>query len=73
MSVPFNRELVKLVDWSDTPNPTDWGDFIDEWTAFPDGDHDDQLDAVEGAIDLCDFGGQIDIETGDMYGQDEPE
>jgi predicted phage terminase large subunit-like protein len=33
-------------------------DFLDEIEAFPQGDHDDQVDAVSGAFEKLNFGGE---------------
>jgi len=72
LSVPFDNDNVKLIDWEDTPNQYDWSDFRTEWAGFP-ADHDDQLDAVEMALRQVNFGRDISMLGGDMYGDGESE
>lgn len=61
MSVPFENGQAMLVDH------VDWSDFVAEWLAFPDGGHDDQLDAVEIALQSVNLGGGINAYGGDAY------
>lgn len=63
MSVPFENGQVKVVDH------IDWSDFVAEWLAFPDGRHDDQLDAVEIALQSVNLGGGVTALGGDAYGE----
>ena len=53
-SVPFANERVQIVnhdDPADRPPGQDydprWDAFVNEWLAFPNGTHDDTLDAVD--------------------------
>jgi len=72
MSVPFSNDDVQLLDWSDVPGKdVDWSGFISEWQAFPDGDHDDMLDAVAGALEPCSFGRPAELEGMDLYARDD--
>jgi len=65
LSVPFNNGSVKLVDG------VDWGTFEKEWAAFPDGSHDDQLDALEIALRHTNLKAQLHADTLDPYGDDD--
>ena len=67
LSVPFSNGQVSLIDWRGTPYDMDWSNFRREWAAFPDGSHDDQLDAVSMALDPVDFGTRLPGLSGDMY------
>jgi predicted phage terminase large subunit-like protein len=67
LSIPFGNETVQMLDWGDDR----WQDFVNEWLAFPDGTHDDCLDAVQIAVENAPINsGQTQILSGDMYGQD---
>lgn len=57
LSIPFEAGTILLVDTGE------WSDFTSEWLSFPDGKHDDQLDATEIAVSNC----QLTSNTG-MYG-----
>ena len=46
MSARFESGKVKLLEESGE-SAESWESFVDEWCAFPSGDHDDRLDAVE--------------------------
>jgi len=66
LSIPFGNETIQLLDWGDDR----WQPFVNEWLAFPDGTHDDALDAVEIVVDNSPVDtGQTQILSGDMYGQ----
>lgn len=67
MSVPFSNGNVKLIDWSETQKTVDWSDFRTEWAGWPNGKHDDQLDAVAGALKNVNFGGGYSMQAGDLY------
>lgn len=68
LSVPFDQGLVKLVDWESHDQRTfDWSDFRTEWAGFPNGSHDDQLDAVEMALRHCKLGGTLSMFGSDPY------
>jgi len=69
MSVPFSREACRLVDWSNTRKDVSWSDFKSEWRTFPEGSHDDQLDAVEMALQPVSFGSRVAPEGMDIYGR----
>jgi len=64
LSIPFENDTVRLVDHGDTR----FDDFMSEWIAWPDGSHDDQLDAVEIAVNYADLWGAGSIIGGDLYG-----
>jgi len=70
MSVPFSRDACRVVDWGDTSKDVDWSGFRSEWRTFPEGSHDDQLDAVEMALQPVTFGRQASPEGVDLYGRD---
>lgn len=71
LSVPFNNGNVKLVDWSEVDRDVDWSDFRTEWAGFPNGDHDDQLDAVEMALRHVDFSGGVSMFGANPYNTEE--
>lgn len=75
LSVPFANGQVKIVNHDDPDDRAPgqeydprWNDFVSEWLAFPTGKHDDQLDAVEGALRKVDLGGSIQAYGGSAYG-----
>ena len=67
LGVPFENDSVRLVDG------VDWSDFKNEWAAFPDGSHDDQLDALEIALRHTNLKHQYHAESMDPYGQTDAE
>jgi predicted phage terminase large subunit-like protein len=68
LSIPFGNKTIQLLDWGDDR----WQPFVNEWLAFPDGTHDDALDAVEIVVDNSPVDtGQTQILSGDMYGQND--
>lgn len=68
LSVPFENGTIKLVNFDEQKQADDrWGEFIQEWIAFPEGSHDDLLDAVEIGLRELDVGATFDIEAGDIY------
>jgi phage terminase large subunit-like protein len=74
LSVPFANESIRVVnhdDPDDRPPGQDydprWNAFVEEWLAFPDGTHDDTLDAVEMALRNVSLGGIGNFEGGDAY------
>lgn len=68
MSVLFNSDKVKLIDWDGFDHySVDWGPFESEWRAFPDGNHDDVLDSTAMALEGVNFSGVLDGISGDMY------
>jgi len=70
LSVLFNSDKVKLIDWDEFDNySVDWEPFKGEWRSFPDGDHADVLDSTAGALESVNFGGALDGISGDMYGR----
>lgn len=79
LSVPFSSGRVKLVnhdDPNDRPSGVGydarWKAFVDEWLAFPNGRHDDLLDACEMNIRQLDLGTRISaMEAGSAYGENQ--
>lgn len=69
MSVPFENGTVRLVNFEEDPDRPEerWGEFVQEWIAFPEGTHDDLLDAVEIGMREIDVGTTLNIEAGDLY------
>jgi len=73
LSVPFESDRIRLVNFTKSPAQgldDRWDDFVQEWIAFPDGTHDDMLDAVELALRNIDIGGAYSAEPLDIYGRD---
>ena len=75
LSVPFANERVNIVNHDDPDERTRdqefdprWGEFVAEWLAFPTGSHDDQLDAVEGALRQVNLGTGVQAYGGRAYG-----
>jgi len=74
LSVPFENGDIKLVNFETPPDDgldDRWQQFSQEWIAFPDGTHDDMLDAVELALRNVSLGGTFGGEGVDLYGGDE--
>lgn len=74
LSVPFTNGTVRLVNHDDpehrekgVDHDPRWDAFISEWTSFPNGNHDDLLDAVDMAISQADLGGVGAMTSGDAY------
>jgi predicted phage terminase large subunit-like protein len=67
MSIPFSNKSVRLVDWGDDR----FQPLVDEWLAFPEGSHDDTLDATEIAVSQANLGGGYNILEGEAYERDE--
>jgi len=73
LSVPFENERIRLINFDTQPKEgldDRWQQFIQEWIAFPDGTHDDMLDAVELALRGLSIGQSFGIEGVDVYGRD---
>jgi len=73
LSVPFENERIRLINFDTQPKEgldDRWQQFIQEWIAFPDGTHDDMLDAVELALRGLSIGHSFGIEGVDVYGRD---
>jgi predicted phage terminase large subunit-like protein len=73
LSVPFENDDIRLVNFEQAPAEgldDRWQDFVDEWRAFPDGTHDDMLDAVEIALRNISIGQTFGNEGLDLYGRD---
>jgi len=73
LSVPFESDRIRLINFTKSPEQgldDRWDDFVQEWIAFPDGTHDDMLDAVELALRNIDIGGAYSAEPLDIYGRD---
>jgi len=74
LSVPFENGDIKLVNFNTPPDDgldDRWQQFAQEWIAFPDGTHDDMLDAVELALRNVSLGGTFGGEGVDLYGRGE--
>ena len=74
LSVPFESGRIKLCNFNESPEngpEARWDDFASEWVAFPDGSHDDLLDAVEIALRNVDIGQTFGGDALDMYGRDD--
>jgi len=73
LSIPFENDVIRLVNFADAAaeGPEErWDEFIQEWIAFPDGTHDDILDAVELATRKLSIGQTFGGEGLDLYGRD---
>jgi phage terminase large subunit-like protein len=74
LSVPFANEQVRLVNHEVPDDPAQdhdprWDEFRNEWLSFPNGSHDDLLDAVEMAVRQLNLGGTLtEIDGGHAYG-----
>lgn len=74
MSVPFENDYVQLVNFDEAveDGPEErWSDFVSEWIAFPEGNHDDLLDAAEIALRNVAVGGSFGGVAGDLYGREQ--
>jgi predicted phage terminase large subunit-like protein len=73
LSIPFENGDIRLINF-DAPGddgPEDrWQQFVQEWIAFPDGTHDDMLDAVEIALRGLSIGQTFGADGVDLYGRD---
>lgn len=67
LSVPFSNGSVKLIDWENTEYEYDWTIFRKEWSSFPNGAHDDQLDALEMALRQISFNDGMGIVGGSYH------
>jgi predicted phage terminase large subunit-like protein len=70
MSVPFENGNIKLVNFKQPQDKTPderWSDFLTEWLSFPEGRHDDILDATEIALRNVDLGGYYEAQSGSLY------
>jgi len=67
LSIPFANQSIQLVDWGDSR----FQPLRDEWLAFPEGSHDDTLDAVEIAVSQANLGGGYSMFEGEAYERDE--
>ena len=73
LSVPFENEVIQLVNFETDPEDgldDRWDELTQEWRAFPDGSHDDMLDAVELALRNISVGQTLGVDGVDMYGRD---
>lgn len=76
LSVPFENDDVQLVNFENTPGEgldDRWQELVSEWIAFPDGTHDDLLDAVELALRNVSIGQSYGVDGMDLYGRDNDE
>jgi predicted phage terminase large subunit-like protein len=72
LSVPFENSNIRLINFerpvADGLDPR-WDEFVSEWRAFPDGTHDDMLDAVELALRNIQMGQSFGGNGLDLYGR----
>lgn len=76
LSVPFENNNIALVNFNTPPEEgldDRWQDLVGEWLAFPDGSHDDLLDAIELALRNVSIGASYGVEGMDLYGRDTDE
>lgn len=74
MSIPFEAGNVKLVNREKDPKlgyDERFREFVNEWIAFPEGSHDDAVDAVEIAMRNVSFGGMASIFGAGNRGDDD--
>lgn len=74
MSIPFEAGNVKLVNREKDPKlgyDERFREFVNEWIAFPEGSHDDAVDAVEIAMRNVGFGGMARIFGAGNRGDDD--
>jgi len=73
LSIPFENDVIRLINF-DTPVGEGlddrWDQLVQEWIAFPDGTHDDMLDAVELATRNLSIGQTFGADGVDLYGRD---
>jgi len=72
LSVPFENETIQLVNFNTHPEEgldERWDETVNEWIAFPDGSHDDLLDAIELALRNVSIGATYGGEGLDLYGR----
>jgi len=67
LSIPFENETVRLIDYGDSR----FDELQSEWIAFPDGSHDDAIDSLEIAVNHANLMGVGSFLGGDLYGQDD--
>jgi predicted phage terminase large subunit-like protein len=73
LSIPFENGDIRLINFDEPAEdgPEDrWQQFVQEWIAFPDGTHDDMLDAVEIALRGLSLGQTFGADGVDLYGRD---
>ena len=73
LSVPFENDTIRLVNFQTDPAEgldERWDQLAQEWIAFPDGTHDDMLDAVELALRNLAIGQTLGVDGADLYGRD---
>jgi phage terminase large subunit-like protein len=73
LSVPFENDTIRLVNFRRDPGEgldERWNQLVQEWIAFPDGTHDDMLDAVEIGLRGMSIGQTLGGEGLDLYGRD---
>jgi predicted phage terminase large subunit-like protein len=72
LSVPFESDRIRLINFDTDPQKgldDRWDELVQEWIAFPDGTHDDMLDAVELALRNINIGATYGGEPIDLYGR----
>ena len=73
LSVPVENDTIRLVNFNTDPEAgldDRWDQLAQEWIAFPDGTHDDMLDAVELALRNLSIGQSFGADGLDLYGRD---
>jgi len=73
LSVPFENDTIRLVNFKRDPGSgldDRWNQLAQEWIAFPDGTHDDMLDAVEIGLRGISIGQTYGADGLDLYGRD---
>jgi phage terminase large subunit-like protein len=73
LSIPFENDTIRLINFDDAPEggpEARWDEFMQEWIAFPEGRHDDLLDAVELALRNLSIGQTFGADGLDLYGRD---
>jgi len=72
LSVPLENDTVQFVDWSDESESAGkyYDDLISELLAFPNGSHDDLIDALWLAVDNSQVSLGTDILSFDPFSDD---
>jgi len=73
LSIPFENDVIRLINFDTAVGEgldDRWDQLVQEWIAFPDGTHDDMLDAVELATRNLNIGQTFGADGVDLYGRD---
>lgn len=79
LSIPVENDSLKFVNREIDPQlgyDPRWQDMVQEWIAFPEGNHDDLIDSIEIAMNAIDVGGRTSILGANPYdnsSDDEPD